>query len=100
MAGTTEFGLLYLIASWGIVTGIFEFAAAAVTRLEPISKTLLGLNGLASVLLGVLLLMISGGALFTVVWLIGVYANLFGIVLLALGLRVRVSRHLPVHSPA
>jgi len=99
-AGMPEFELLTLIATWAIVTGIFECAAAAAVELESHCKRLLALNSLASVLLGVLLLTFPGGDVLTVVWLVGVYACLFGILLLMLAFRLRALRHHLAHHPA
>jgi uncharacterized membrane protein HdeD (DUF308 family) len=74
--GLTALVLLYFIASWAIVTGVFEILAAVRLRREITGEWLLGLTGVLS------------GAL-TVVWLIGIYALVFGVVLVGLALRLR-----------
>lgn len=87
--GITALVLLVLMASWAIVTGIFELIAAMELRREIANEWLLGLSGFASVLFGVLLLLMPGAGALALVWLIGVYALLFGILLLGLAYRLR-----------
>ena len=50
--GLTALALLYLIAAWAIVRGIFEIIAAIQLRKEIDNEWLLGLSGLLSVALG------------------------------------------------
>ena len=90
--GLTALALLYLIAAWGIVTGVFEIAAAIELRKVIENEWPLGLGGLASVLFGLLLIVFPGAGALGLLWLIGAYAVLFGIVLIALGFRLRGMR--------
>jgi uncharacterized membrane protein HdeD (DUF308 family) len=87
--GITALALIYLIAGWAIVTGLLEIAAAI--ALAPIleGEWLLGLSGVLSVLLGALIMARPGAGLIAWVWMIGVYALLYGVFMLALGFRVR-----------
>jgi len=81
--------LLYLIALWAILTGVLEIVAAIGLRREIQGEWLLAISGIVSLILGVLLLIFPAAGEVTVIWLIGVYAILFGAVLLGLGLRLR-----------
>ena len=86
----TALALLYLVAAWAIVTGILEIAAAVRLRREIAGEWALGLSGLLSLLFGVLLVVIPAPAgILSLLWLIGVYAIAFGVVLLVLAFRVR-----------
>jgi uncharacterized membrane protein HdeD (DUF308 family) len=85
--------LLILIAARAIVTGVFEIAAAIQMRKYITGEWLLVLGGLASVLFGVLLLINPGAGALAVVWLIGVYAVVYGVLLLALGFKLRGLEH-------
>jgi uncharacterized membrane protein HdeD (DUF308 family) len=87
--GITAIVLLYLIAAWAMVTGIFEIAAAIRLRKEIEGEFWLGLAGFASLAFGVLLIVRPGAGALAVVWIIGTYAVLFGVMLVALGLRLK-----------
>lgn len=91
--GITAVTLLYLVAAWAIVTGIFEIAAAIGLRRLIRGEWLLGLSGVLSVLMGVLLIAKPGAGLIAAVWMIGAYAVLSGITLLALAFRLRALGH-------
>lgn len=87
--GMTALVLLYLIAVWAILTGVFEVVAAVRLRQEITGEWMLGLSGLASVVFGVLLVIYPTTGALAVVWVIGAYAVLFGVLLVGLGLRLR-----------
>jgi uncharacterized membrane protein HdeD (DUF308 family) len=81
--------LLYLVSAWSILTGLFRIAAAIRLRRQIRGEWLLILNGALSVLFGIAILVYPAVGLVTVVWIVGIYALLFGILLVALGFRLR-----------
>jgi uncharacterized membrane protein HdeD (DUF308 family) len=87
--GLATLVLLYVIAFWALLTGILEIVAAVRLREEIEGEWLLILSGIASLVLGILLLLFPSAGELTVIWLIGVYAILFGAMMLGLGLRLR-----------
>jgi uncharacterized membrane protein HdeD (DUF308 family) len=89
MPGITALGLLILIASWALVTGILEIIAAIKLRKEIDNEWLLILAGLASVAFAVLLLLQPAAGALVLVWWIGAYALVFGMLLFVLAFRVR-----------
>jgi len=85
----TTLVLLYLIAYWGLVTGMFEILAAVQLRKVIKGEWLLVLGGVLSVLLGAFLAVFPKPGVVVLVWLVGAYAILFGILLFAFALRLR-----------
>ena len=89
MPGVTALVLLYIIASWAVIRGIVEIAVALKLRKAIQGEFWLILAGALSVAFGGLLFAFPGtGALAVVLW-IGVFAIVFGIVLMALAFRLR-----------
>ena len=92
--GITAMVLLYLIAFWAIVTGVFEIMAGIRLRQVIAGELMLILMGALSVLFGIFIIVFpSAGALAIVIW-IGAYALLFGIMLIVLAFRLRSFRRL------
>jgi len=89
MPGITALGLLILIAAWAIVTGIMELVAAVKLRKIINNEWLLVLAGIASVVFGVLLLFQPAAGALVLIWWIGAWALLSGILLMILAFRMR-----------
>jgi uncharacterized membrane protein HdeD (DUF308 family) len=87
--GITALALLYLIAAWAIIRGLFEIIAAIHLRKELDNEWLLALSGLLSVALGVLLVAAPGAGALAVLWWIGAFAIVFGVLTIALGFRLK-----------
>lgn len=87
--GLDAFGLLYLMGVWAIVTGIFEVTAAIRLRRHFTNEWLLVLSGAASVIFGLLILVVPRAGVLAVVWWIGTYAIFFGMAFTALAFRLR-----------
>lgn len=81
--------LLLFIALWALVTGVLEIAAAVALRKDIQGEWILALSGIFSVLIGILLLASPGTGLLAIVWLIGLYAVVFGALLIYLGIKLR-----------
>jgi len=88
----TAIALLFYVAAWSLTTGILEIVGAIRLRKEIKGKVWWILAGIASILFAVVLMIFPGAGILGLVWLLGVYAIVFGVLLVALGIRIRVHR--------
>jgi len=75
----TALALLYCIAAWALITGIFEIVAAIQFRREITGEWMLILGGLLSIFFGALLVVYPVAGAASVIWVIAIYAVVFGI---------------------
>jgi uncharacterized membrane protein HdeD (DUF308 family) len=87
--GITAMVLLVVIAVWAIIGGVLEIVAAIRLRKAIGNEWFLGLSGLLSVVLGVILLASPDTGALALVVTIGIFAILWGVVLVLLSLRLR-----------
>jgi uncharacterized membrane protein HdeD (DUF308 family) len=81
--GATALAFLYLLAAWAILTGILELVAPLAFPMRGGRAVLMVLAGLVSVVFGILIAAQPAAGLLAVVWLIGVYAIVFGVMYIA-----------------
>ena len=87
----TALAVVLYVAIWAVATGLLEIVAAVRLRKQIEGEFWLALAGIASVAFGVLLAARPGVGALTILWLIGVYAIAFGVILLLLAFKVRSS---------
>jgi uncharacterized membrane protein HdeD (DUF308 family) len=87
----TALALIFFIGAWAVVTGVFEVAAAIRLRKVIQGEWLLGLSGVLSILFGFVLFAFPGAGALAIAWMLGAYAAAAGIVLVALGIRLRTA---------
>ena len=96
--GLTALSLLYLVAFWAIATGTFQVIAAIALRRELDGEFWMALGGVASIVFGVLLVASPGDGLITLVWLVGIWAVVFGVSSLGLAYRLHDDRRGPAQA--
>lgn len=87
--GLSALLVLYMISFWAILTGLLRVVMAIWLRREIEHEWLMILSGVLSVLFGVILGALPGVGLLSLVWLIGIYALIFGVALIAFSVMVR-----------
>jgi uncharacterized membrane protein HdeD (DUF308 family) len=80
---------LWFIAAWAIVLGVFQIVGAIRLRREIDNEWTLVLGGVVSVLFGLVLLVAPGPGAVGLLWVIGTYAVIFGVLLVMTALRLR-----------
>jgi uncharacterized membrane protein HdeD (DUF308 family) len=81
--------IVFVIGLWAVATGVVEIVSAVRLRREIADEWLLGLGGLLSVILGVILIVRPEFGRVTTTYVVGTYGLAFGVVLVMLGLRLR-----------
>jgi uncharacterized membrane protein HdeD (DUF308 family) len=87
--GITALALVFLIAAWAIVIGVFEIAAGVELTGTAKGAWTLWLSGLISVAFGVVVALRPGSGALAIIWLIGLYAILTGVMRLVFAYRMR-----------
>ncbi|SFD01180.1 Uncharacterized membrane protein HdeD, DUF308 family [Microbulbifer thermotolerans] len=85
----TALVLVICIGAWALVRGAFEIIGAFLLRREIHNEWLLMAIGLLSMIFGLAILVNPSAGALALVWLIGLYAILFGLPMIWLGLRLR-----------
>jgi uncharacterized membrane protein HdeD (DUF308 family) len=80
---------LWVIGFWAVVTGLFEIITAIRLRKLIEGELWMILAGLASVIFGILVFIYPGSGAFAIGLVLGIYAIIFGITLIAFSLRLR-----------
>jgi uncharacterized membrane protein HdeD (DUF308 family) len=95
--GVTALALVIYIAAWALMIGVTEIVVAIRLRREIKGEWFLILMGLLSIIFAVILLWNPIPGALALVWLIGSYAIVFGILAMMFGFRLR---SLPVSATA
>jgi uncharacterized membrane protein HdeD (DUF308 family) len=80
--------LLLIIAIWAIATGVMEIIFAIQFRREIPNEVWLIISGVASVIFGILVILYPRGGALGVIWVIGIFAIIYGIVLIVASFRL------------
>jgi uncharacterized membrane protein HdeD (DUF308 family) len=89
MPGITALILLYCIAFWAIAIGVMQIFGAIRLRKEIDNEWMLIASGILSIVFGIVLLVAPGAGALGLLFVIGVYAVIHGIMLITLAMRLR-----------
>jgi uncharacterized membrane protein HdeD (DUF308 family) len=93
--GITALVLLLFIAGWAIATGGMQIIGAIKLRKEIDNEWFLIAGGVLSVFFGLLLLVQPGSGALALIFVIGIYAIVYGILQVSFSLRLRKHSHVP-----
>ena len=82
--------LVIMVGIWAIVIGILQIMSSVGHRAVPDSGWVWGvIGGALAILFGVLVLIRPGTGLISIIWIIGIWAIVWGITLIVLGVQLR-----------
>jgi uncharacterized membrane protein HdeD (DUF308 family) len=87
--GITALILVMFIGIWAVVHGIFEIIGAIRLRKEIDNEWMLILAGALSVVFGLFVLAVPGAGALGLIWAIGTYSIMFGVLLVVLSFRLK-----------
>jgi uncharacterized membrane protein HdeD (DUF308 family) len=91
--GLTAIVLQVFIAGWAVAIGVFQIIGAIQLRKEIRDEWLLIAGGAVSIVFGVILLAQPGVGALALLYVIGSYAVLYGVLLVSFSLRLRKHSH-------
>lgn len=86
--------LVWMIGFWAIFTGGFRIATAIRLRKVIDHEWAMGLAGAAAIVLGLVLLFRPVAGAIGLIWWLGAYAIIFGVMMMVVGFRLRHLKHL------
>jgi uncharacterized membrane protein HdeD (DUF308 family) len=82
--------LVIMVGIWAIVIGILQIASSVGHRAVPNSGWVWAIiGGALSILFGILVLIWPGTGVVSIIWIIGIWAIVWGITLIVLGVQLR-----------
>ena len=82
--------LVIMVGIWAIIIGIIQIVASVRHRAVPHSGWVWGIiGGALSILFGILVLIWPGTGLVSIIWIVGIWAIVWGITLVVLGVQLR-----------
>lgn len=86
--GITALALVYLIATWAFIRGIFEIMTAIQLRKEISNEWVLILSGIISIIFGAVLVANPRAGALSLAVVIGVFALFYGLMMIILAFRI------------
>lgn len=84
--------LIYIVAFWAIITGIFEFVASFWATWASDGKIFLGVAGVLSFILGVAILLYPGISLIAMIWLSAIYNFVAGLAFVIFAIKLKAKK--------
>jgi uncharacterized membrane protein HdeD (DUF308 family) len=89
----TAIAFVAIISVWAVLTGLTEVTYAIQHHASNSHRGLIGVSGLLSIAIGVIVFCYPVAGAISLVWLVGVYTIAYGVAVLAAAYRLRALRH-------
>jgi uncharacterized membrane protein HdeD (DUF308 family) len=89
LAMFTAMSLLYVIAFWALIMGILELASVFTMQRSFRHDWTMVIAGIASVVLGIVFFFFLGKSVLSLLWLVGIFAIVFGVMMFARFVQVK-----------
>jgi uncharacterized membrane protein HdeD (DUF308 family) len=96
---STAIALLFLIGVWAVARGVLEIVVAIALRKELKGEWRLLLAGLLSIVFGAIVFSRPGAGLIAILWLVGFYAVLYGLMLVSLAFKAKNLKNIVESEP-
>jgi uncharacterized membrane protein HdeD (DUF308 family) len=97
----TAVTIVYLVGFWSVAMGALQVAGAIALRREIEGELWMALGGVVAILFGAYIVVFPAAGILTLVWLVALWAIVFGIANLRLALRLRaLANRGPMARPA
>jgi uncharacterized membrane protein HdeD (DUF308 family) len=87
--GIAALVILNILAIWCIIRGVFEIVGAIRLRKEIDNEWMLAMSGILSVLVGIFLLARPVAGVVALIWALGIFGIVFGLLLIGFAFRLR-----------
>lgn len=84
-----DLGLLYILGVFAITAGVIVGVLGLFQKWDTVYKGISGLGGMAAIIFGVVLISYSNSLADSIVWIVGIFAIAFGLLLIVLGMGAR-----------
>jgi len=89
LPGWTALTIVLLVGFWSIAIGVLQLAAAVALRREIEGELWMAIGGVLAILFGAYVVLFPAAGILTLVWLVALWAIIFGITHLRLAWRLR-----------
>jgi len=83
--------LVYLVAAWAVITGLLEFVGSLIATWALPGKIFLGVTGVISVILGIIIFLYPVISLVAMIWLVAIYAFVIGLTLIIFSFKIKAA---------
>jgi len=90
--GISITAMIYLVAIWAILSGVFEVIAGLVAAWAAPAGAFVSIAGVFTLLLGILFIVYPVATVNIIIWMLGIYALFTGLAYIIFGIRLKLAQ--------